>query len=483
MEAERLARRQKALEAQQAQTGTQSSASTSRDGSVQDAAQSKEAHHLKQSWKLHQSPKKRKAEDDIIVIASDDADTDTDTDNKDAKINDNRANGGGDKKGKVARGPSTLSAHLPYAKGVVKKTWVRGQPRNGDDVTIDEVWQKKDLELAVLSSFQWDEEWMVTHLDLRRTRILLIAFAADDRQKEQMKANASSGNIRFCFPPMQTMGHMHSKLQLLKFPGHLRLAVPTGNLVPYDWGEAGTLENGVDAAMVQSLANYDFSEAARYAFVHSIAGSHMNESWKRTGYSGLGRAVQAMGWASSKPVQADYIAASIGSVSDDLVNALYYACQGTICFQKKWWDSPTFPHTILRDVQSVRNGVLLHTKLLLVRTGVSVEEPTDGQAARPRGWAYVGSANMSESAWGRIVKDRATGKTKMTCRNWECGVLVPTDDETNRDSTLSSSMGEDAHMLDVFRRTLPVPVVVPGAKYSSDASGAERKKPWFFLES
>lgn len=42
---------------------------------------------------------------------------------------------------------------------------------------------------------------------------------------------------------MQTMGYMHSKLQLLKFPGHLRIVVPTGNLVPYDWGEAGTLEN------------------------------------------------------------------------------------------------------------------------------------------------------------------------------------------------------------------------------------------------
>ncbi|CAK7232139.1 hypothetical protein SBRCBS47491_008166 [Sporothrix bragantina] len=444
MEAERLARRQKFLDAQQAQTGTPS---TSKD--VQP-----EAHHLKQSWKLHLTPKKRKAEDDVIVIDSDDDDnnqdaTKTKSENKRGKKVDDkmkrekeseqhpsrkrRLEDGSQEKaqGKIPP-PAPLayasqafstssSAHFPYAKGVVKKTWVRGQPRNGDDVTIDEIWQKNDLELAVLSSFQWDEEWMLAHLDLRQTRVMLIAFAVDDHQ---------------------TMGYMHSKLQLLKFPGHLRLVIPTGNL-------------GVDTAMVQSLTSYDFSETARYAFVHSIAGSHMGESWKRTGYSGLGRAVQTMGWASSKPIQADYLTASIGSISDDLITALYNACQ----------------------------GVLPHTKLLLVRTGRSADESQEDQVKRPLGWAYVGSANMSESAWGRIVKDRGTGKTKMTCRNWECGVLVSTDEESNHNSTSSSSMGEDANMLDVFRKTLPVPIAVPGAKYISGESGSERKKPWFFLES
>ncbi|CAK7207816.1 hypothetical protein SEUCBS139899_010631 [Sporothrix eucalyptigena] len=249
---------------------------------------------------------------------------------------------------------------------------------------------------------------------------------------------------------MQTMGYMHSKLQVLKFPGHLRIVVPTGNLVPYDWGEAGTLENGVDATMVQSLRSYDFTETARYAFVHSIAGSHTDESWKRTGYSGLGRAVNTLGWATNKPIQIDYIASSIGSVSDDLINALYYSCQGDSGLKeleartskpratkgknaipamssapstpsnpknslrlyfpseetvqnslggKTWWESPSFPRAILRDGQNVRKGILMHTKLLLARTGSGAGETQPGQSSRPRGWAYVGSANMSESAW------------------------------------------------------------------------------------
>lgn len=33
---------------------------------------------------------------------------------------------------------------------------------------------------------------------------------------------------------MMPAGSMHSKLQLLKFPGYLRIVIPTGNLVPYD---------------------------------------------------------------------------------------------------------------------------------------------------------------------------------------------------------------------------------------------------------
>lgn len=36
---------------------------------------------------------------------------------------------------------------------------------------------------------------------------------------------------------------MHSKLQLLKFADRLRVVIPTGNLVPYDWGETGVMEN------------------------------------------------------------------------------------------------------------------------------------------------------------------------------------------------------------------------------------------------
>lgn len=63
-------------------------------------------------------------------------------------------------------------------------------------------------------------------------------------QKADMLGNVPQERIRFCFPPMEHgAGSMHSKLQLLKFPNYIRVAVPTGNLVPYDWGETGVMEN------------------------------------------------------------------------------------------------------------------------------------------------------------------------------------------------------------------------------------------------
>lgn len=59
-----------------------------------------------------------------------------------------------------------------------------------------------------------------------------------------MRNNVPSDVIRFVFPPMDNGASiMHSKLQLLKYPKYLRIAVPTGNLVPYDWGETGSMEN------------------------------------------------------------------------------------------------------------------------------------------------------------------------------------------------------------------------------------------------
>jgi len=47
---------------------------------------------------------------------------------------------------------------VQYPEGIVKKTWALGHDRNGDDIKIEEVLQKSDLEVAVLSSFQVDAD-------------------------------------------------------------------------------------------------------------------------------------------------------------------------------------------------------------------------------------------------------------------------------------------------------------------------------------
>ncbi|KAI9147921.1 Tyrosyl-DNA phosphodiesterase [Paramyrothecium foliicola] len=456
---------------------------------------------------------------------------------------------------------STFEVKVPFPDGAIKRTWARGFPRSTDDIKIEEVLQKDQLLLAVLSSFQWDEEWLMSKLNLSQTKVLLIAFAADDAQKNAMQTNVPAG-FKFCFPPMIGPGSMHSKLQLLKYPDYIRVVIPTGNLVPYDWGESGVMENmvflldlprlvnsvehrptmfsteldkflraaGVDDRMVNSLTNYDFSRTSNLGFVCTIPGGHTGGALKHIGYSGLGSAVAALGLATADPVEVDLVVfyvrrrcatradgaqcASLGSINGDLINAIYNACQGddgmkeyqarttrkpaskprgitpllkdrfriyfptdrtvrdsrggkpaggTICVQEKWWNAPAFPRELVRDCINTRDGLLMHSKMIFVRKtgGSSLDQATSS------GWAYVGSANLSESAWGRIVKDRSSGTAKMSCRNWECGVVVPIP--SKQDGNVGNGMG-------MFSGRVPVPMQTPGPSYGPG------DKPWLFLK-
>lgn len=74
------------------------------------------------------------------------------------------------------------SSQAQYPKGIVRRTWARGFTKTPDDITIEEIFQKEDLQLALLSSFQWDEEWLLSKLNVSKTRILLVAFAASEEQ-------------------------------------------------------------------------------------------------------------------------------------------------------------------------------------------------------------------------------------------------------------------------------------------------------------
>jgi hypothetical protein len=105
--------------------------------------------------------------------------------------------------------------------------------------------------------------------------------------------------------------------------------------------------------------------------------------------------------------------------------------------------------------------MLSHNKLLFVR-GIK----NDGKAFA---WVYVGSANVSESAWGaqKVLKSGELGSVNV--RNWECGVVVPVAEE--KMEGWKGSNGEVPPM-SVFEGTVEVPFV-PGKGYGDD-------EPWFF---
>ncbi|PYI10788.1 phospholipase D/nuclease [Aspergillus sclerotiicarbonarius CBS 121057] len=481
--------------------------------------------------------------------------------------------------------PST-SPSIQYPEGVVKKTWAFGSIRQGDDIKIAEVLQKSDLELAVLSSFVWEMEWLFSKMDIGRTRFILMMQAKDDATKRQYESEtAYMPNLRLCFPPMDgQVNCMHSKLMLLFHPEYLRIAIPTANLTPFDWGEMnGVMENSVflidlpkrrntlfderpktrfyeelvyflEASdlhenIISKLDSFDFTKTTKYALVHTIGGTHTGIRWKRTGYPGLGSAIERLGLRTSNPVNVDFVTSSVGALTDEFLRTMYLASQGdngltdfilrnsktfpaprrddpshiiakntaaewkdrfrvyfpsqatvtsskggprfagTICFQSKWYESEKFPRHILY---------------------VRPDEPIPlSDNTQCRAWAYVGSANLSESAWGRLVQDRTTKTLKLNCRNWECGVLVPISEnktpnphanpnsrienkidphketETAKEkgkqkmsesSSSSGSNDDGANLPSAFGDTVPVPMCVPGARYRGG------QKPWFFME-
>jgi len=56
-----------------------------------------------------------------------------------------------------------------------------------------------------------------------------------------------------------------------------------------------------------------------------------------------------------------------------------------------WYNNDNFPRSLMRDCKSHRDGLLMHNKMIFVRPHKAIR----GNIA----WAYVGSANLSESAW------------------------------------------------------------------------------------
>lgn len=77
-------------------------------------------------------------------------------------------------------GPPSSVPFIQFPAGVVKKTFAIGKPRTDDDIRLDEVLQSSDLELAVLSSFMWDMDWLFGKVNLKKSRFILVMQAKDD---------------------------------------------------------------------------------------------------------------------------------------------------------------------------------------------------------------------------------------------------------------------------------------------------------------
>ncbi|PSN65764.1 phospholipase D/nuclease [Corynespora cassiicola Philippines] len=452
-------------------------------------------------------------------------------------------------KDRINKTPSPASSALQYPQGTIKRTWAFKHPRT-NDIKLEEVLQLPTLSIAVLSSWQWDMDWHETKLDFYKIKQIWIMSAKGEDLQEQWRKEIKESrvpNFKAVFPPMggQIM-NMHSKLMLLFHSTHLRVVIPTANMMKLEWGETekdprtgeswqpAVLENSVflidlprreDAKVgkreeltkfgkglydfleaqevgknvLEGMLKFDFSETGNIAFVHSIGGSHTGKAGASTGLPGLCQAVRDLNLHDVKYLELDYTAASLGAVKRLFLKQIYSAacgessvapnlpdkvleririffptnetvvnstggtdCGGIITFSRSHYDSAEFPTECMRDHKSTRPGVLSHSKLLFARG-----RKKDGT---PIAWVYVGSANISESAWGsqKVLKTGSVGK--LNIRNWESGVVVPVSEEKLKGLELED---DQVPPMSVFEGTMEVPFEYPGDKYGD-------RKPWFF---
>lgn len=123
--------------------------------------------------------------------------------------------------------------------------------------------------------------------------------------------------------------------------------------------------------------------------------------------------------------------------------------------KKRNWDSPSFPRACLRQHQPRTLGLLAHEKLVYAR----------GQRANGScfAWLYVGSANATTAAWGRISRG------SVCINNHECGVILPVPAED-----LCFETGSAIPSMASFDSLLPLPFVFPGDRFEG------QDVPWMF---
>lgn len=201
-----------------------------------------------------------------------------------------------------------------YPRGAIKRTFATGFPRT-DDITIDEVLQAESVNIAVISSFMWDSEWLIKKLNpLKVKQVWIMNAKGQDVQQRWVREMKDAGipNLRIHFPPMDGLIHsMHSKFMLLFGKDKLRLVVSTANMTPIDWGDKvnnwqpGVMENSlflvdlprrsdgvigkkqdlttfgkefvyflekqeVDKKVIEGVLKFDFTQTGHLAFVHAM---------------------------------------------------------------------------------------------------------------------------------------------------------------------------------------------------------------------
>ena len=195
--------------------------------------------------------------------------------------------------------PSAVSEYHvgKYPDGAIFLTHVLGCEKDDFRITFEEVLQLRELVQAVFSSYIIDFCWLHEKLDLNPDCKVAICLHGAPENEDFFGFHL--------FPTPRPKLLMHSKLQLLFYEKWLRIVFPSANLVAYDWGETGVMENilffqdfprlerPLDQSsnpfvreltlfiiqakyppeIIDSFRDFDFRQA-HVRVIHSIGGSH-----------------------------------------------------------------------------------------------------------------------------------------------------------------------------------------------------------------
>ncbi|EKG20864.1 hypothetical protein MPH_01847 [Macrophomina phaseolina MS6] len=269
-----------------------------------------------------------------------------------------------------------------------------------------------------------------------------------------------------------------------------------------------------------ALLRFDWSRTRNLGFVCSLQGASIGDDGQRIGLPGLSQAIKELNLKSNR-LALDYATSSLGALSRGFMKQFLTAAKGeeleatkekydadiklgdllkqfrvyfptvdtvraskggeeaggTIFLRKRWYDAPSFPKASMHDHKSTRNGILSHNKLIICRGQIGPEDEDNAGATEGKkvAWAYVGSHNFTQAAWGTLSRDKNTKTLKVNCRNNECGVIIPifrggASEQVGQEDKNAEEDGLPGY--EVFARKMEIPFEIPGERYGN-------KKPWF----
>ncbi|KAJ3021141.1 hypothetical protein HKX48_009165 [Thoreauomyces humboldtii] len=117
-------------------------------------------------------------------------------------------------------------------------TFIAGLPQ-GSSIRFEELVDRRHLRKAVLSAYQYDDEWLLSRLPAPNTGCSIVMIRPSRGSVPSVYGTRK--DVQLCFPELLAgRGCMHVKLMLLFYRGFLRVVVTSANLVRYDWHQ---LEN------------------------------------------------------------------------------------------------------------------------------------------------------------------------------------------------------------------------------------------------